>query len=93
MPSSENYKRNYKQETRTAELRGEVGGSDSDNAKRKRARRAYISKHGMPKGDIDHKKPLSQGGSNKMANLRDTPAKKNRSFKRNKDGSIKSKKA
>ena len=93
MPSSENYKRNYVQEAKTAALRGEVGGSDSDNAKRKRARRAYISKHGMPKGDIDHKKPLSKGGSNKMANLKDSPASKNRSFKRNSDGSMKSKKA
>lgn len=40
--------------------------------------------------DVDHRTPLSKGGSNEKANLRVVPAADNRSFKRNKDSSIKS---
>jgi hypothetical protein len=39
--------------------------------------------------DIDHKRPLSKGGSNKPSNLRQVSPSKNRSFKRNSDGSVK----
>jgi 5-methylcytosine-specific restriction endonuclease McrA len=93
MPSSENYVRDYKQEARTARARGEIGGSDSPNAKRKRARRLALKK-GMvkPGQDVDHKKPLSKGGSNSVKNLRASDPSKNRSFARNSDGSIKGKK-
>lgn len=61
-------------------------------AARNRARRAYENEHGkLPPGvHVDHKKPLSKGGSaTKLSNLRAKPAKKNVSYKRNKDGSIK----
>ena len=40
--------------------------------------------------DLDHKRPLSKGGSNSKSNLRVTSASANRSFSRNKDGSMKS---
>ncbi len=40
--------------------------------------------------DVDHKVPLSKGGTNDPKNLRAVPASKNRSFSRNKDGSLKS---
>lgn len=91
MPSSPNYKRDYKQEARTAKRRGEQGtGPNGDNAKRKRARRMLEAKGLVKPGqDVDHKRPLSKGGGNGRSNLRVTPAGKNRSFKRNKDGSIK----
>ena len=39
--------------------------------------------------DIDHKRPLSKGGSNSKSNLRVVRASNNRSFKRNSDGSVK----
>jgi hypothetical protein len=39
--------------------------------------------------DIDHKRPLSKGGSNSKSNLRVVSASNNRSFKRNSDGSVK----
>ena len=39
--------------------------------------------------DIDHKKPLSKGGTNKKSNLRSVSPSKNRSFSRNSDGSVK----
>jgi len=40
--------------------------------------------------DVDHKTPLSKGGGNNPSNLRVVPATQNRSFSRNKDGSLKS---
>jgi 5-methylcytosine-specific restriction endonuclease McrA len=40
--------------------------------------------------DVDHKTPLSKGGSNNASNLAATFASSNRSFSRNKDGSMKS---
>ena len=40
--------------------------------------------------DVDHKRPLSKGGSNSLANLFVTGKSANRSFSRNKDSSIKS---
>jgi hypothetical protein len=40
--------------------------------------------------DLDHKKPLSKGGSNTLSNTRVTTKTANRSFSRNTDGSLKS---
>lgn len=92
MPSSPNYVRNYRQEAKTSRARGEIGGSDAPNSKRKRLRR-LATKKGMVKPhdgkDLDHKKPLSKGGSNTLRNARAVSPSKNRSFKRNSDGSIK----
>lgn len=91
MPSSKNYKRDYKQEYKTAKRRGEVAsGSNGDNAKRKRLRREAL-KLGMvkPGQDVDHKRPLSKGGSNSIKNARAVSPSKNRSFPRKKDGSMK----
>jgi 5-methylcytosine-specific restriction endonuclease McrA len=82
MPSSPNYKRNYAQERRTAIRRGETGvGSKSGDATRHRARRALEKKIGdIPSNmDVDHKKPLKNGGSNSTSNLRVRSQKANRS--------------
>ena len=91
MPSSKNYKRDMAQEYATQKARGESGtGSNSDNAKRHRARRMMEAKGLVKPGQyVDHKKPLSKGGSNTAGNLRATSPSKNRSFKRNPDGSMK----
>lgn len=91
MPSSPDYERDYKQEYKTAKARGEIGtGSDSGNAKRHRLRRKML-KLGMvkPGQDVDHKKPLSKGGSNDVSNGRAVSPSKNRSYPRNPDGSMK----
>lgn len=90
MPSSKDYKRDYDQEYATQKKRGEVGGSDSPNSKRKRLRRKAL-KLGMvkPGQDLDHKKPLSKGGSNTLKNARASSPSENRSFPRKKDGSMK----
>lgn len=93
MPSSPGYKRDYRQEYKTAKARGEVGtGTNGDNAKRKRLRR-QLEKEGRVRPhdgkDVDHKTPLSKGGSNSKSNARVVKASTNRSFPRNSDGSIK----
>ncbi len=92
MPSSPGYKRDYKQERKTAIRRGETLGSDSDNAKRKKLRRKLEAQGKVRPHDgkdVDHKKPLSKGGSNSTSNARVTSASANRSFPRNSDGSMK----
>ena len=38
--------------------------------------------------DLDHKKPLSKGGANTLANARAVSVSANRSFSRNADGSL-----
>ena len=43
--------------------------------------------------DLDHKVPLSKGGSSAKSNLRVVSKSANRSFSRNKDGSMKSQKS
>lgn len=91
MPSSENYVRDYKQEYKTAKARGEIGtGSNSSNAKRHRLRRLALKKGMVKKGqDLDHKVPLSKGGSNTLKNARAASPSENRSYPRNSDGSMK----
>lgn len=89
MPSSPNYVRDYKAEKKTSDARGEK----PKRAARVRNRRA-LEKKGMVKPgdgkDIDHKKPISKGGAlEDPKNLRVVSAKKNRSFPRKSDGSMK----
>jgi 5-methylcytosine-specific restriction endonuclease McrA len=90
MPSSPGYKRDYAQEYKTAKARGEVGtGHDSGSAERHRLRRKMLKlglvKHGQ---DVDHKKPLSKGGANTVANARARSPHANRGFPRRSDGSM-----
>lgn len=92
MPSSKNYVRDYPREYALQKKRGESGtGSNSDNAERKRLRRKALKLGMVKKGqDLDHIKPLSKGGSNTIKNARAVSPSENRSFPRNKDGSMKS---
>lgn len=63
------------------------------NRAARNAARSALEKQGrVSKGDgrdVDHKKPLSKGGSNSASNLRVQSASRNRSYKRNKSGGIK----
>lgn len=82
--------RDYQREYADQKKLGESGsGSESGNAKRHRARREAL-KLGMvkPGQDVDHKKPISKGGTNAASNLRSESVHTNRSFPRNKDGSM-----
>lgn len=86
MPSSPGYKRNIKEEERTAAARGD----GVRNAERHKARRLAM-KLGMvkPGQDLDHKVPLSKGGApDSPSNFRAESEHDNRSFPRNPDGSL-----
>lgn len=88
MPSPKDYKRDLQQEARTAKARGD----DKRNALRHKARRAAVKAGIVSPGDgkdLDHKVPLSKGGSNAPGNLRVRSPSANRSVKRNPDGSLK----
>jgi hypothetical protein len=81
--------RNYKQEY------ANYDGTDAvkkKRAQRNKARRMLEATGAVKKGDgkdVDHKKPLSKGGTTVMRNLKAKPAAANRSFKRNPNGSMK----
>jgi len=90
MPSSPNYKRNYVQE-RLAES----PKRKKQRALRNKARREMTKKLGAAalKGkDVDHKKPLSTGGSGALGNLRLLDPHTNRSYARTSSGAIDKKK-
>jgi 5-methylcytosine-specific restriction endonuclease McrA len=62
-------------------------------SERTTARRQANADGTMHKGDglnLDHRVPLSKGGSNAKSNLRVVSEGANKSFSRNKDGSMKS---
>ena len=89
MPSSPNYKRNYKEEYERYQ------GTPKQlkaQAERHKARREDEEKNGdLPDSvDVDHKKPRSKGGKSKLSNLQAVPKGENRSFARTKDGKLKS---
>lgn len=63
-----------------------------NRAKRNAARRKLERAGRVRKGDgkdVDHKKPISKGGSNGDGNLRVVKKSTNRSFARNSDSSVK----
>jgi hypothetical protein len=84
-----NGKRDYKKQYE------KYDGKDSvkkDRAKRNGARRMMEAEGKVSKGDgkdVDHKKPLSKGGSASRGNLRVTSKSANRSFARKKNGTMK----
>lgn len=87
-----NGKRNY-----DAELEWEHTKKKSrvkDRAQRNAARSAVAKAKGTTttklKGDVGHKKAVSKGGSNSLANLFVQNPSQNRSFSRKSDGSMKS---
>jgi 5-methylcytosine-specific restriction endonuclease McrA len=78
-------KRNWKQEWATERQRADV--EKPRRAARARARRA-ADKAGLDRRgkDLDHKVPLSLGGSTKMSNVRAVSPSSNRSFPRTSSG-------
>jgi len=90
-----NKPRPYKKEWEQQQARDEK----KSRATRERAR-YYMDKKGADKNnngkadaregkDIDHKRPISKGGTNSKSNIRIVSASNNRSFKRNSDSSVK----
>jgi hypothetical protein len=89
MPSSPNYKRDYRQEYDSYQGKDE---QKKKRAERNKARRMLTREGVVSKGDgkdVDHKKPLSKGGTTSRSNLKAKPKSANRSFKRKADGSMK----
>ena len=90
MPYMTNGKRDYKKENEKYNSKPSERKKRSERSvARVRANREGLTSKGDGK-DLDHKKPLSKGGSSSKSNLRVVSASSNRSFARNKDGSMKS---
>jgi hypothetical protein len=88
MPYMTNGKRDYKKQQAYDGKPAVV----KDRAKRNAARRQLMAEGKVAKGDgkqVDHKKPLSKGGSTARSNLRVQSAKANQSFPRTKSGKMK----
>lgn len=89
MPFMTNGKRDYKKQYEKYDGKD---GVKKDRAKRNGARRMLEREGKVSKGDgkdVDHKKPLSKGGSASRSNLRVTSKTTNRSFARTKNGAMK----
>ena len=81
--------RNYKKEYANYQGKPE---QIKNRAKRNKARAEAMKDGKVKKGDgkdVDHKKPLSKGGSNHKSNTRVVSKSTNRSFARNKNGGMK----
>jgi len=89
MPFMKNGKRDYKRQAEWNAKPENVAKRVKNNAARREAIRKGLAKKGDGT-DVDHKVPLSKGGSNSAGNLRVVPSSKNRSFSRNSDSSVKS---
>lgn len=82
--------RDYKRENELYNSRPEqIKRRGERSVARVQANAAGVTHKGDGK-DIDHKKPLSKGGSNAKSNQRVVSAATNRSFARNSNGSMKS---
>lgn len=92
MPFMTNGKRDYKKELNWEHTKKK--NRVKDRAQRNSARSAVAKSKGTTptklKGDVGHKKAVSKGGKNGLANLFVQNPGQNRSFARNKDGSMRS---
>lgn len=90
MPYMTNGKRDYKKEVAKYTSKPEVKKKRAEqNAARREMERAGKVHKGDGK-DVDHRVPLSKGGSTERSNLRVVSSSSNRSFSRNANGSLKS---
>ena len=90
MPYMKNGKRDYKKEVAKYTSRPEVVKKRVEqNKARRMAEKDGLVRKGDGK-DVDHKKPLSKGGTTTKSNIRVVDKSTNRSFARNADGSLKS---
>lgn len=89
MPSSKNYKRDYKQENKYKSTPEQIHKRVLRNKARREAMDAGLVKKGDGK-DVGHKQALSKGGTNAKSNLQIQSRSSNTSFSRNADGSMRS---
>lgn len=90
MPYMKNGKRDYKREYEKYQGTPEQIHKRSERVTARRAAEKAGMAHKGDGKDLDHKKPLSKGGSNDKSNWRMVDKGTNRSFSRNADGSLKS---
>ena len=90
MPFMTNGKRDYKKENRLYNSKPEQIKARSERTTLRRQANATGVTHKGDGKDLDHIKPLSKGGANKMSNARVVSQNANRSFSRNANGSLKS---
>lgn len=92
MPFMTNGHRDYKKELQWEHTKKKT--RVKDRAQRNSARSAVAKKRGTTPtaiiGDVGHKKAVSKGGTNSLANLFVQSPSTNRSFSRNANGSMKS---
>lgn len=92
MPFMTNGKRDYKKELSWEHTKKKT--RVKDRATRNKARAMVAKKNGTTptklKGDVGHRKAISKGGKSVLANLFVQNPGENRSFSRNKNGSMKS---
>lgn len=86
MPSSPGYKRNYKQEYANEDKQRRKQRSQRNQARQEMIKRGKASV-GDGK-DVGHKRALSRGGSNTLANLAIQSRGSNRSFSRSSSGAM-----
>ena len=85
-----NGRRDYKRENELYNSKPEQRKNRSERTMARREANATGVTHKGDGKDLDHRVPLSKGGSTAKSNLRVVSASTNRSFSRNKDGSLKS---
>ena len=88
MPYMTNGKRDYKKEVAKYTSRPEVVKKRVEQNKARRLMEKAGKVHKGDGKDVDHKTPLSKGGTSSRSNLRVTSRHSNRSFSRNRDGSM-----
>lgn len=90
MPYMKNGKRDYKRENELYNSRPEQRAARSERTVARNQANADGRTHKGDGKDLDHRRPLSKGGSSDKSNLRVVSKSSNRSFSRNADGSMKS---
>lgn len=90
IPYMRNGKRDYKREYKEYHARPEQRKNRSERTVARVQSNASGKTHKGDGRDLDHKVPLSKGGSSAKSNLRVVSASTNRSFSRNANGSLKS---
>lgn len=90
MPWMTNGKRDYKKEYAKYQGTAEQRAARSKRTTLRNEANAKGITHKGDGKDLDHRKPLSKGGSNTLSNARVASKGDNRSFSRNSDGSLKS---
>ena len=90
MPWMKNGKRDYKREYEKYQGTPEQRAARSERTVARNKANADGTTHKGDGKDLDHRVPLSKGGTSAKSNLRAVPKSENRSFSRNADGSLKS---